>query len=112
MNQSKDLFSDVEKEILNQLFENKELKVRDLHDKIKKKHKIALTSIAVFCDRLFEKGFIDRKIVTGRGGSRYIYFPKENKQQFEQNILQSMVDKLIEQYGDSAVTYFHKRFSK
>ena len=112
MKQHKDPFSAVEKEILNLLWANKELKVRELHEKIKKKHKVALTSIAVYCDRLHQKGYVDRKIVTGRGGSRYIYFPLKDKKQFEESIVKSTVDKLIESYGESAVSYFNERFGK
>ena len=45
-------------------------------------------------------------------GIRYIYFPKKNKEQFERSIVEGTVEKLIQKFGNTAVSYFDERFSK
>ena len=106
------LLSPLEYDILKQLWPDKKLKVRQLFDKLKGKRQVALSSIAVLCDRLHERGILSRKVETARGGARYIYFPKQTKEHFESSVVASAVDNLISEYGSTAVSYFEKRFKR
>jgi predicted transcriptional regulator len=106
------ILSPLESDVLGVLWPNKSMKVRQIYSVLKKKRKVALTSVAVILDRLHEKGIVDREAETGRGGVRYIYFPIQNKKQFEKSIIENAVNKMIEKFGSTAVTYFNERFSK
>lgn len=106
------VLSPLESDVLKVIWPDKEMKVREIYKILKPKRKVALSSIAVILDRLFEKKVVDRKIETGRGGIRYLYFPKQNKQQFETSVIDSAVNSLIEKFGHTAVSYFNERFSK
>ncbi len=106
------LLSPLENDVLKLLWPDKKLKVRQLYEKLKNKRKVALSSIAVILDRLHARGIVERSIETGRGGIRYIYSPKNDKQGFEKSIVETTVDKLIDNFGDTAVAYFEKRFAK
>ncbi len=106
------LLSPLEKEILKVIWPDKRMKVRQVHDQLKKKQKVALSSVAVLLDRLHQRGVVDRTIETARGGMRYTYFPTKDKKQFEQSVVESAVDKLIDAFGPTAVNYFNKRFNK
>lgn len=106
------LLSPLETDILNILLSSKEMKVRDIYNKLKRKRKVALTSVAVILDRLYEKGFANRKVEIGRGGPHYIYYPVADKNNIEHSIIKATVDKLIDSFGNTAINYFNERFSK
>ena len=87
-------------------------KVREVHSILRKRRKVALTSIAVILDRLYQKKIAARKIKTARGGEYYIYFCRSDRRNFQESVIEKTVDKLIDSFGDIAVTYFNERFSK
>src|SRR3989344_4694122 len=107
-----DLLSPLEKDVLKVLWPDKSLKVRNIYTTLKNKRKVALSSVAVILDRLHEKGIVSRKVETGRGGIRYIYHPKQCKEEFEKSVVETTVNKLIQKFGSTAVSYFNERFSK
>ncbi len=87
------------------------MKVRDIHRRLRRKRKVALTSVAVILDRLHEKRIVRRSTASCRGGYHYIY-SATSKNDFEQSVIEKTVDKLIDNYGSVAVTYFNERFAK
>lgn len=89
----------------------KKMRVREIHAKLRGQ-KVALTSVAVILDRLHKQGLVERDSGTGRGGVYYLYYPKASKEQAEQSLLNSAVNRLIDSFGPSAVTYFNERFGK
>lgn len=106
------LLSPLEADILRVLWsENKELLVRDVHGKLKKGKRVAITSVAVMLDRLHKRGMVDRQARTGRGGSHYLYSAKTDRCGFERSVVESVVNGLISNFGPSAVSYFGERFS-
>ena len=107
-----DRLSPLEKNILKQLWPNKQLIVREIYTVLKRRQKVALTSIAVALDRLYTKKLVDRTIKKGPGGLRYLYFPKKTKEEFERSIVHETVDKLVETFGSTALSYFNQRFAK
>jgi len=106
------VLSPLESDVLKVLWPDKELKVRQIFDKLKDKRKVALSSVAVILDRLHSKKIVNRKILKGRGGVRYIYYPSKNKKDFEASIVENAVDNLIKRFGPTAVSYFNERFAK
>ena len=106
------VLSPLESDVLKILWLNKKLRVREIYNKLKNKRKVALTSIAVILDRLHERSLVNRTLETTRGGIRYIYSAKKDKEQFERSIVKKTINSLINKFGDTAVTYFNERFSK
>ncbi len=107
-----DELSPLEAKVLTVLVKGKDMKTKDVHAVISGSQKVALTSIAVMLDRLYEKGLVDRKIETCRGGTRYIYFLNKSPAQIEEDHLKMQVDNIISKFGTKAINYFNKRFSK
>ncbi len=105
-----DVLSPLEGDVLNVLWPDRQMRVREIYRLLRKERKVALTSIAVILDRLFGKGIVDRKIEPARGGLRYLYFPKKDRKQFEKSVVEETVNKLIGKFGDVAVAYFNERF--
>ncbi len=106
------ILSPLESDVLRLLWPDKKLKVRHIYEKLKGTRKVALSSVAVILDRLHEKNIVDRDIETGRGGIRYIYFPRKNKEEFEITIVENTVNSLINKFGNTAISYFNDRFRK
>lgn len=104
------LLSPLEADVLRVLWPDKAMRVREIHTKLKKK--VAVSSVAVILDRLHEKNIVSRKIETARGGARYIYSPVCDKAGFEKSVVDKTVNKLIEAFGQNAVSYFNERFKK
>lgn len=104
------LLSPLEKDALRVLWPDCKMRVREIHKQLKKK--VALSSVAVILDRLHEKGVVGRTIETARGGVRYVYFPVQDKNSFEKAVVEKTVNKLIEAFGNTAVSYFNDRFKR
>lgn len=105
-----ELLSPLEKDALRVLWPDKKLRVREIHKQLRKK--VALSSVAVILDRLHEKNVVGRSIETARGGVRYVYFPTQDKASFEKAVVEKTVNKLIEAFGSTAVSYFNDRFKR
>jgi predicted transcriptional regulator len=106
------LLSPLEQDILKVIWPDKKMRVRQIYEKLKGRRKVALSSVAVLLDRLHERGIVSREMETGRGGVRYIYQPAFDQKQFEKSVVESAVNKLIENFGTTAVSYFHERFAR
>ncbi len=105
------VLSPLEADVLEMLWPGKRMRVREIYQLLRKSgKKAALTSVAVTLDRLFEKGIVDRTIETARGGLRYVYFPKKDRKQFEESIVEETINKLITKFGSIATSYFNERF--
>ena len=107
-----DVLSPLEHDVITILWPNKSMRVREIHTKLKSKRTVAVSSVAVILDRLFEKHLVDRKMETARGGVRYIYYPTKDKREFETSVVEDVVNGLINRFGSTAVSYFHERFRK
>ena len=103
--------SPLESDVLRIVWSHGHLKVRQIHDRIKKRKSIALTSVAVALDRLHKQGIVDRTINTGKGGLSYVYFPLKTKKEFEKKIIEQTVNSLLEKFGSAAAAYFNENFA-
>jgi len=107
------VLSPLEMDVLTTLWKRQDgMRVRDIYSALKNKRKVALTSVAVILDRLYEKKIVKRGIETGRGGEHYIYSCRISQKDFEKSVIDKTVNKLIENFGPIAVNYFNERFSK
>jgi predicted transcriptional regulator len=106
------MLSPLEQDILKVIWPDRKMRVRAIYEKLKGRRKLALSSVAVLLDRLHCRGVVKRDVETGRGGVRYIYYPSSDQRQFEKNVVETAVNKLIEKFGSTAVSYFNERFSR
>lgn len=108
----KSALSPLESDVLSVLKNHQEYMVREIYTIIRKKRRVASSSVSVILDRLYEKGLVQRKPQTCRGGMRFIYKLRKDKEAYEKSIVQNTVNKLLERFGDNALAYFNERFSK
>ena len=106
------LLSPLENDVIRLLWKQEDARVRDIYNVLRKRRKVALTSVAVILDRLHKKGIVKRRVQSGLGGYHYIYSSKANEALFAESVIDKTVNKLIDNYGSVAVTYFNERFKK
>ena len=104
------LLSPLESEVLRILWKQGDARVRDIYAALPRRRSVALTSVAVILDRLHRKGMVSRRAEAGRGGYHYIYSARASRQEFEHSVIERTVDKLIDNFGPTAVAYFNERF--
>src|SRR3972149_2611320 len=92
----------LEQEVMGCLWKEKSVSVSDIHQCLQKKRKIAYTTVMTIMMRLTEKGFLTRKME----GKAYIYSPKKSKEQTTKNVVKSIINSLVDQYGKEAVSAF------
>jgi predicted transcriptional regulator len=106
------MLSDTESMILEILWDMEEGKVRDIHNKLKKKHKVALTTVGVYLDKLYEKKLVSREVETCRGGLRYIYKPKLSKGEFTDYVTGKVLTFLRKSFGEASIAYLKDKLEE
>ena len=106
------VLSALEADIMHLLWKKSPARVKHIHGELGRKHDVALTTIAVTMDRLHQRKIVERKIEAGRGGLHYLYYPAKLREEFEKGLIDQTVNKLIEVFGTTAVSYFDERFKK
>lgn len=93
---------ELEKHIMDILWEKKHATTRDVLTHLKKERKLAYTTVATILQRLFDKKLVGRK----EHGAGYIYFPKVSKEIYTKNVAQSFLKNFIDSFGDIAIASF------
>ncbi len=97
------ILSDSEKEIMEIIWQNGEVCVRNVLKELKKKKKIAYTTVMTVMSRLHEKGVLKRKM---NGAGAFIYEPVSDKKTFTEKKSKKIIKSFLKEYGDVAVAQF------
>lgn len=92
----------LEQEVMDCVWAEENVSVREIYVCLKKRRRIAYTTVMTIMMRLTEKGFLTRKLE----GKAYIYSPKKSKEQTAKNVVKRIINSLVDQYGKEAVTAF------
>jgi len=96
----------LEADVLNAVYSfNKSIRVREVYEKMKKERKIAYTTVMSTMNTLFEKGILDRKVINGKGGLLYIYWPKMSRSEIERSAVKQIMDSLLKNFGETVTSY-------
>lgn len=97
------ILSDLESEIMEIVWKMGNVSVRDVLLEMKKKKKIAYTTVMTVMSRLFEKGVLKRKL--NKSGA-FVYEPVLEKEIFIQEKSQKIIKGFLKEYGDAALAQF------
>lgn len=100
-----DVLGPLEGEVMEIVWSQREVTVRDVHKKLAEKRSIAYTTVMTTMGRLTEKGILRR--VEDQPAHRY--FPIVTKEQYASSTVKSVVDWLVNHFRDPAVAYFIDR---
>ncbi|MFA4880549.1 MAG: BlaI/MecI/CopY family transcriptional regulator [Candidatus Doudnabacteria bacterium] len=93
----------LEAEIMDIVWSNSNVSVREVVEKLRKKKKIAYTTVMTVMLRLSNKKILKRK--QGQDGA-YIYWPSQNRDDFAASVSRRAINDLIKSFGEVAVAQF------
>jgi predicted transcriptional regulator len=95
----------LEAEIMDVVWDESEVTVRDVHRNINEKRPIAYTTVMTTLGRLTDKGLLRR--VEDQPAHRFS--PLVTREQYARSTVKSVVDWLVSHFPDPAVSYFVDR---
>lgn len=94
---------ELEAEVMETVWQQKESTVRSVLLKLQKKKKIAYTTIMTIMNRLYAKGLLGRRAAES---GAYVYLPRQTKEKFFARVSGNLITNLLKSYGDVAVAQF------
>jgi predicted transcriptional regulator len=96
----------LEADVLSSVYKiGKPVRVREVYERMKGERKIAYTTVMSTMNTLYEKGILDRKVVEGRGGLLYVYWPKMSRSEIERSAVKYIMDSLVKNFGEAVTSY-------
>ncbi len=105
------MLGSLEKEIMEIVWSNGEVDARYILDSIRKKRKIAYTTVNTVLSRLVSKKLLKSRKVKARGGFKYLYSPMNTKESYEEKIIESTFNKLLKTFGRATIKYFSENLN-
>ncbi len=99
---------ELEKKVMDIMWDNDEISVRDVTSILQKKNDIAYTTIATILDRLHDKKLVTRS----KTGKSYTYKAAVVKEDYISNMSASFLDTLFSSFGEHAVPHFIEGIEK
>lgn len=100
---------ELEKEVMEVVWQNaKPTTVRHVFESIRKKRKIAYTTVMTIMGRLVKKGFLKTEV----SGKAYIYKAVFSKDKFLTRISREIIKNLTSNFGDTAIAHFAQELDK
>lgn len=97
--------SPLEEKIMNFLWENGPSHVSLISQNIN----ASLSSVAATLDRLVKNGLVERRQERIDGRRKFVYYPKLSREEITRKFVENVLDKLVENFGEVVVEYFHKK---
>ena len=97
------ILGELESDIMEIVWANKQASVRAVLGELVKRRKIAYTTVMTVMARLHDKGILKRK--KDKSGA-FVYVPLENKKSFMANASEKIIKNFLKEYGDAAVAQF------
>lgn len=66
------------------------------------------SSISILLQRLCEKGLLYREQEVAKGGKRYMYFVKVDKETFERHVVEIIIDSLMDSFEERLREYLQE----
>ncbi len=103
-----DVLGPLEAEIMDAVWELRDVTVRDVHKALNRARPTAYTTVMTTMGRLVDKGLLQRD----ERPPAHRYAPALSKEQYAKSTVKSVVDWLVSHFPDPAVTYFIDRVEK
>jgi predicted transcriptional regulator len=97
----------LEAEVLCILEFNKVATVSDIMIAIRLKRDVKYSTISSTLDRLYKKSLVDRKVLPGPGGIKYLYSPGNDKEKRE--IVEASLERLTRAFGATAYDAIYRK---
>lgn len=103
----------LEAEIMEHMWKVRVATAGQVYEYMKQKHPdIRRSTVSILMNRLCEKGLLQRGIDRGRGGMRYVYSITTTREEFEQKVVQKILDALMTNFREATYAYLSKMKKK
>lgn len=103
------VLGNLESEVMDIVWlKGEEVTVRDVYEVLASKRKLAYTTIMTIMVRLAEKGIL----VSRKDGKTLYFLPAMSRQDFTASVVGDVVDSLLEDFAEDAMTHFLSRVKK
>lgn len=102
---------DLEADVLKVLKRSGSASAGEIMTELKPDRVLAYTTVSTTLDRLYRKGVVTRRSVSGKTGQKHVYSFSENPG-LEKQVVNRMVDKLVSAFGPSVVSTIYDRLSE
>lgn len=107
------VLSPLEAEIMQIMWKEEISVARDVYEIMKKKNKDTRRStVSIMMNRLRERGLLERKPETGKGGKRFIYTVRVNKEEFSQCVVGKVMNALLDSFENATYKYVKNHLSE
>jgi predicted transcriptional regulator len=96
------LLGPLERAVMEVVWSKGEATVRDVHDALSRKRKIAYTTVLTVMSRLAQKAVLEREAY----GAQHVYRARMTAEGFVDQASRREVERLLADYGDLAITHF------
>lgn len=90
----------LEAAVMEVVWTEQDVSVRDVHRRLERRRRIAYTTVMTTLARLARKGLLTRRMAAGA----YRYAPAVTREQLEGAVADSVIGKLLEGFGKTAVS--------
>ena len=103
----------LESQIMQIMWDEKISMARDIYEIMRKKDKNTRRStISIMMNRLCERGLLERRGETGKGGERYIYSVRISREEFHNVVVAKVMRGLLESFEDATLRYVQNHLSE
>ncbi len=99
----------LEAEIMEYMWKVRTATAGEVYEKLKDKHPdMRRSTVSILMNRLCERGLLERRVEKGRGGMRYVYNITTTREEFEQKVVESILDALMNNFKEATFAYLSK----
>ncbi|GAB6103001.1 BlaI/MecI/CopY family transcriptional regulator [Thermococcus atlanticus] len=99
----------LEAEIMEYMWKVRIATAGEVYERLKERHPdMRRSTVSILMNRLCERGLLERKVEKGRGGMRYIYNITTTREEFEQRVVESILDALMNNFKEATFAYISK----
>lgn len=101
------VLGDLESDIMETIWDKGTVSVREVYEQLRLHREIAYTTVMTIMGRLADKQLLNRETQ----GNAYIYSPALSKAEFSQRIVSDVLDGLLEDFAEPAMSHLLDRLS-
>ena len=96
------VLGELETAIMNVFWQERDLAVTDVEERLRGSRRIAHTTVLTTLDRMFRKGYLSRQ----KQGKAFVYSARYSRDEFERGMAQEVLGALLDHYRAPALSAF------
>lgn len=97
------VMGDLEADVMEEAWRSGEVSVRDIHETVGSRRKLAYTTVMTVMSRLAEKGLLRRR---NAGGKAWLYTPAMSREEFTRETAGSVLSGLLSDFATLSMSQF------